>query len=71
MQTRLKLTLMWLRVATLCALFFTSWTASMYLPQTNPWWRASEVSLITLLGWSALSSYRRRAELRRTKQGEI
>jgi hypothetical protein len=69
MQTRLKLTLMWLRVVILCGLFFASWTATMYLPHTNPWWRASEVSLITLLGWSALSSYRRRAARRRTEQG--
>ena len=67
MTSRLKLTLMWLRVAFFSALFFASFTASLYLPHSNAWWRVSMMSLVGFSVWSVVNSYRRR-KARREQQ---
>jgi hypothetical protein len=57
-----------LRALFLCVLAFASFTASLYLPHQNPWWRVSEIFLAALFLWGPVSRYYRRVERRRKEQ---
>jgi hypothetical protein len=61
MESKKSLTLRGMRVLFFGILLFASFTASLYLPHQNRWWRVAMILLLAFNIWSLVSSYRRRA----------
>jgi len=70
MRSKRSLMVLAVRVLALSSLYFASFTASLYLPHQNPWWRVAMVVLIAVSGASALRQYRRRIEVRQQNIGK-
>ncbi len=68
MESKKSLTLRGMRVLFFSTLYFASFTASLYLPHQNVWWRVAMILLLAFSTWSLVSSYRRRAVRRREEQ---
>jgi len=68
MESKKSLTLRGMRVLFFSILYFASFTASLYLPHQNVWWRVAMILLLAFSTWSLVSSYRRRAVRRREEQ---
>ncbi len=64
---KMKLALRLLRVGTLCSLFFAAWTASLYLPHQNAWWRVSEGIVMAMALASGVQNYLRRVRLEKSR----
>jgi hypothetical protein len=56
------------RTLFLCVLAFASFTASLYLPHQNPWWRVSEIFMAALFLWGPVSRYYQRTVHSRKEQ---
>ena len=70
MRSKKSLIALAVRTICLCLLFFASFTASLYLPHQNPWWRAAMIVLIVMFGVSTVRGYRRRIEVCRQNIGK-
>jgi hypothetical protein len=68
MESKKSVTLRGMRVLLFSILLFASFTASLYLPHQNRWWRVAMILLLAFNTWSLVSSYRRRAVRRREEQ---
>jgi O-antigen/teichoic acid export membrane protein len=69
MRSRISLMALGVGVLALSLLYFASFTASLYLPHQNPWWRVAMIVLIVISGISAVRQYRRRREVRQQNIG--
>lgn len=71
MHSKESLIALTVRTICLCLLFFASFTASLYLPHQNPWWRVAMIVLIVMFGVSTVRGCRRRIEVRRQSIREV
>jgi hypothetical protein len=67
-ESKKSLILRGTRVLFFSVLLFASFTASLYFPHQNVWWRVAMILLLAFNTWSLVSSYRRRAVRRREEQ---
>lgn len=61
MTSKLSLTLRGMRVLLFSSLLFASFTASLYLPHQNVWWRIAMIGLMIFNTWALVQTYRKRA----------
>ena len=69
MHSKKSLIALVVRGLVLSSLIFASFTASLYLPHKNPWWRVAMIVLIVVYGISSVRGYRRRVEVRKENIG--
>jgi hypothetical protein len=70
MRSKISLIALAMRVLALSLVYFASFTASLYLPHQNPWWRVAMIVLIVVSGGGAVRQYRRRIEVRQQNIGK-
>ena len=70
MRSKISLIALAMRVLALSLVYFASFTASLYLPHQNPWWRVAMIVLIVMFGVSTVRGYRRRVEVRQQNIGK-
>jgi len=70
MKSKQSLALQWMRVSFFSILAFASFTAFLYLPHHDVWWRVATLLLVAFNLWGLVDN-RRRAAMRRKDRSDV